>query len=141
MFYSTDLLNVRGGQFNLIWLMSTTHDSKNLAKKRQKELFAANLGKMCEGVSRMLPVAGKEKSFSLRTSSYLVHGLTVCFKLKVIHLNNDAQKMLMASIKGKKINHSFICAVDNSIPNDESVTNNNHVASCLCILLFRRLFD
>ena len=109
MFYSTDLLNVRGGQFNLIWLMSTTHDSKNLAKKRQKELLAANLGKMCEGVSRMLPVAGKEKSFSLRTSSYLVHGLTVCFKLKVIHLNNDAQKMLMASIKGKKINHSFIC--------------------------------
>ena len=107
MFYSTDLLNVRGGQFNLIWLMSTTHDSKNLAKKRQKELLAANLGKLCEGISRMLPVTGKEKSFSLRTSSYLVHGLTVCFKLKVLHLNNDAQKMLMASIKGKKIDVSI----------------------------------
>jgi len=99
MFYSTDLLNVRGGQFNLIWLMSTTHDSKTLAKKRQKELIATNLGKMCEGVSRMLPVAGKEKSFSLRTSSYLVHGLAVCFKLKVVHLNNDAQRMLMTSIR------------------------------------------
>jgi len=83
----------------LIWLMSTTHDSKTLAKKRQKELIATNLGKMCEGVSRMLPVAGKEKSFSLRTSSYLVHGLAVCFKLKVVHLNNDAQRMLMTSIR------------------------------------------
>ena len=100
MFYSTDLLNVRGGQFNLIWLMSTTHDSKSLAKKKHKELLTANIGKMCEGVSKMLPVAGKNKSFSLRTSSYLVHGLTVCFRFKVLSLNKDVQRMMMASIKG-----------------------------------------
>ena len=82
MFFSTDLLSVRGGKFGTIWLLATTRDRKAVVKKKRAELLKTNMSQLCRELIKMFPVQGKDKSFSLRTSSILMYG--TCINLRLI---------------------------------------------------------
>ena len=95
MFYSNDLLTLRGGgKFNLIWLLSTTSDKLSLARKRKADLLSLNYKTIVEELQKLFPVTGKKTSLSLRTSAVLMHGVFISFKLRVDILNNDTIKLL-----------------------------------------------
>ena len=95
MFYSNDLLTLRGGgKFNLIWLLSTTNDRMSLARKRKVDLLSLNYKNIVDELGKLFPVTGKKTSLSLRTSAVLMHGVFISFKLRVEFLNNDTIKLL-----------------------------------------------
>ena len=95
MFYSNDLLTLRGGgKFNLIWLLSTTSDKVSLARKRKADILSLNYKTIVEELQKLFPVTGKKTSLSLRTSAVLMHGVFISFKLRVDFLNNDTIKLL-----------------------------------------------
>ena len=95
MFYSNDLLTLRGGgKFNLIWLLSTTSDKLSLARKRKADILSLNYKTIVEELQKLFPVTGKKTSLSLRTSAVLMHGVFISFKLRVDFLNNDTIKLL-----------------------------------------------
>eukprot|EP00092_Neocalanus_flemingeri_P008741 GFUD01009414.1.p1 GENE.GFUD01009414.1~~GFUD01009414.1.p1 ORF type:complete len:285 (-),score=97.64 GFUD01009414.1:82-936(-) len=81
MFYSSDLLCVRGGKFGTIWLLATTKDRQAVFKKKKSELMKMNVTKLCQELVNMFPVQGKNKSFSLRTSSILMYGTCIHLRL------------------------------------------------------------
>eukprot|EP00092_Neocalanus_flemingeri_P087325 GFUD01110193.1.p1 GENE.GFUD01110193.1~~GFUD01110193.1.p1 ORF type:complete len:159 (-),score=51.77 GFUD01110193.1:115-591(-) len=81
MFYSSDLLCVRGGKFGTIWLLATTKDRQAVFKKKKAELMKMNMTKLCQELVNMFPVQGKNKSFSLRTSSILMYGTCIHLRL------------------------------------------------------------
>eukprot|EP00092_Neocalanus_flemingeri_P026886 GFUD01029142.1.p1 GENE.GFUD01029142.1~~GFUD01029142.1.p1 ORF type:complete len:151 (-),score=54.62 GFUD01029142.1:114-566(-) len=82
MFYSSDLLCVRGGKFGTIWLLATTKDRQAVFKKKKAaELMKTNMTRLCQKLVNMFPVQGKNKSFSLRTSSILVYGTCINLRL------------------------------------------------------------
>ena len=94
MFYSHDLLTLRGGgKFNLLWLLSTT-DRAAVAKKRRADILSIKYKKIVEELQKLFPASGRETSLSLRTSAVLMHGVFVSFKLRVEFLNNDTMKLL-----------------------------------------------
>ena len=94
MFYSVDLLNLRGGgKFNMIWLFATI-DPKTLAKKKKKDLLSMDFCSIVKDLEKMLPVRGKERSFSLRTSAILTMGLSITLRLRVDHLHTDLLLMM-----------------------------------------------
>ena len=94
MFYSHDLLTLRGGgKFNLLWLLSMT-DRAAIAKKRRADILSINYKKIVEELQKLFPASGRESSLSLRTSAVLMHGVFVSFKLRVEFLNNDTMKLL-----------------------------------------------
>ena len=97
MFYSTDLLTLRGGKFNLIWLLSTTKDKNALYRKRKKDLLNLDVGATSQELIRMFPVQGKKTSLSLRTSSLLMHGVFISFRMKAELLRSDVLKLLTPS--------------------------------------------
>ena len=95
MFYSNDLLTLRGGgKFNLIWLLSTTSDRASLARKRKADLLSLNYKNIVDELGKLFPVTGKKTSLSLRTSAVLMHGVFISFELRVEFLNNDTIKLL-----------------------------------------------
>ena len=97
MFYSTDLLTLRGGKFNLIWLLSTTKDKNALYRKRKKDLLNLDVGATSQELIRMFPVQGKKSSLSLRTSSLLMHGVFISFRMKAELLRSEVLKLLTPS--------------------------------------------
>ena len=97
MFYSTDLLTLRGGKFNLIWLLSTTKDKNALYRKRKKDLINLDVGATSQELIRMFPVQGKKSSLSLRTSSLLMHGVFISFRMKAELLRSEVLKLLTPS--------------------------------------------
>ena len=97
MFYSTDLLTLRGGKFNLIWLLSTTKDKNALYRKRKKDLLNLDVGATSQELIRMFPVQGKKTSLSLRTSSLLMHGVFISFRMKAELLRSEVLKLLTPS--------------------------------------------
>jgi len=102
MFYSNDLLTLRGGgKFNLIWLLSTTSDRLSLARKRKADLLSLNYKTIVEELQKLFPVTGKKTSLSLRTSAVLMHGVFISFKLRVDILNNDTIKLLGTTTRVK----------------------------------------
>ena len=112
MFFSTDLLTQKG-KFNLIWLVATM-DKQVVLKRKKKELLALNLDGVTKELAKMLPVQGKEKSFSLRTSAILTHGLFITFRLKADDLRRSILKLRESSSKfhyniGCEISISFSC--------------------------------
>ena len=97
MFYSTDLLTLRGGKFNLIWLLSTANDKNAILRKRKKDLLSLDVGNVAQELVKMFPVQGKKVSLSLRTSSLLMHGVFVSFRMKAELLRMDVMKLLSPS--------------------------------------------
>ena len=89
MFYSTDLLTLRGGKFNLIWLLSTANDKNSILRKRKKDFLTLDVGNVAQELAKMFPVQGKKVSLSLRTSSLLMHGVFISFRMKAELLKND----------------------------------------------------
>ena len=100
MFFSNDLLTPRG-KFNLVWMLGTM-DKSSIIKKRKRELLAMNLDGVCKELAKMLPVQGKEKSLSLRTSAILTHGLFITFRLKADELRLSILKLRENSSKLRK---------------------------------------
>jgi len=92
MFFSADLLSVRGGKFGTIWLLATTKDRQAIVKKRKAELLRTNMAQLCQDLVKMFPVQGKKKSFSLRTSSILMYG--TCINLRV--MSEDLLRSVLA---------------------------------------------
>ena len=66
MFYDLDLLSIRGGKMNTIWLLGTTKDKAALIKKRRAELLKNDLESIIQDLISRFPVQGKERSLSLR---------------------------------------------------------------------------
>ena len=100
MFYSNDLLTLRGGgKFNLIWLLSTTNDRASIARKRKADLLSLNYKNIVDELQKLFPVTGKKTSLSLRTSAILMHGVFISFKLRVEFLNNDTIKLLATTTR------------------------------------------
>ena len=97
MFFSTDLLSVKGGKFGTIWLLATTKDRNAVVKKKRAELLRTNMSQLCMELTRMFSVQGKEKSFSLRTSSILMYG--ICINLRVI--SEDLRRAVMQLLSQK----------------------------------------
>jgi len=97
MFYSKDLLCVRGGKFSTIWLVATSKDKNAVIKKKKSDLLKTNMAQLCHEISAMLPVRGKERSFSLRTSSILVCG--TCITLRVMAEDLRRSVLLLLSKK------------------------------------------
>ena len=56
MFFSTDLLSVRGGKFGTIWLLATTRNGKTVMKKYRAELLKTYIYKLCRELIKMFPV-------------------------------------------------------------------------------------
>ena len=105
MFFSTDLLTPRG-KFNLIWLVATM-DKQATIKRKKKELLALNLDGVCKELAKMLPVQGKEKSLSLRTSAILTHGLFITFRLQADELRLNILRLRESSSKSRSISYEF----------------------------------
>ena len=63
MFFSVDLLSVKGGKFGTIWLLATTKDRKAVVKKKMKrtELLRTNMSQLCAELTRMFPAQGKDR--------------------------------------------------------------------------------
>ena len=100
MFYSNDLLTLRGGgKFNLIWLLSTTNDRASIARKRKADLLSLNYKNIVDELQKLFPVTGKKTSLSLRTSAILMHGVFISYKLRVEFLNNDTIKLLATTTR------------------------------------------
>ena len=66
MFFSLDLLSIRGGKMNTIWQLGTTKDKAALIKKRRAELLKNDLQTIIQDLMSLFPVQGKERSLSLR---------------------------------------------------------------------------
>ena len=86
MFYSNDLLSLRGGQLGIVWLLATSKDKAAAIKKKRSLVVQTDVGQMCKDLCRMIPVQGKSQSFSLRTSSFLIHGISIAHRVKVEEL-------------------------------------------------------
>ena len=113
MFYSNDLLTLRGGgKFNLIWLLSTTSDKLSLVRKRKADLLSLNYKTIVEELKKLFPVTGKKTSLSLRTSAVLMHGVFISFKLRVDILNTDTIKLLGTTTSN--VNSSYISSISNN---------------------------
>ena len=110
MFYSNDLLTLRGGgKFNLIWLLSTTSDKVSLARKRKADILSLNYKTIVEELQKLFPVTGKKTSLSLRTSAVLMHGVFISFKLRVDFLNNDTIKLLTTTTSKLEFKYLSSC--------------------------------
>ena len=110
MFYSNDLLTLRGGgKFNLIWLLSTTSDKVSLARKRKADILSLNYKTIVEELQKLFPVTGKKPSLSLRTSAVLMHGVFISFKLRVDFLNNDTIKLLATTTSKLELKYLSSC--------------------------------
>ena len=83
MFYSADLLSIRGGKFSTVWLMGNSRDRKQTAKNKRIEIRKIDIASICKEMLKMLPVHGKEKSFSLRLSSILLYGTSLCIDTRL----------------------------------------------------------
>ena len=112
MFYSNDLLTLRGGgKFNLIWLLSTTNDRATIARKRKADLLSLNYKNIVDELQKLFPVTGKKTSLSLRTSAVLMHGVFISFKLRVEFLNTDTIKLLATTTRKFSYSILFISVI------------------------------
>ena len=87
MFYSTDLLSFRGGKFSTIWLLGTCRDKKQTANKKRQELKKLKLHHICEELTKLLPVQGKDRSLSLRLSASLLYGTCLAYRFQADYLH------------------------------------------------------
>ena len=56
MFFSFDLLSVRGGKFNTIWLLGTLKEKEKIIKKKKAELLKNDLKAICADLVSRFPV-------------------------------------------------------------------------------------
>ena len=66
MFFSTDLLSIRGGKFGTVWLLATTKDRQSVIKKKKSELLKTDMTKLCQELIKMFPAGpctGKAQEF------------------------------------------------------------------------------
>ena len=57
MFFSKDLLSIKGGKSGTIWLLATTKDRKTIVKKKRSELLRTDM----HGADKNVPSPGKRK--------------------------------------------------------------------------------
>ena len=93
MFYSTELLSFRGGKFSTIWLLGTCRDKKQTANKKRQELKKLKLHRICEELTKLLPVQGKERSLSLRLSASLLYGTCLAYRFQADYLHRSHEKL------------------------------------------------
>ena len=102
MFFSLDLLSIRGGKMNTIWLLGTLKEKEKIIKKKS-ELLKNDLKAICrelvarfpvQGMVARFPVQGKEVSLSLRTSSHLVYGVCVNLRVQAEELRRATLRLL-----------------------------------------------
>ena len=65
MFYSVDLLALRGGQMNLIWRLGIMKEQEMIVRKNKARLLKSHLVEICQSLISRFPAMGKESSFSL----------------------------------------------------------------------------
>ena len=124
MFYSVDLLSLKGGRMNIIWLLGMQrlyHRESSVAltftyqgqerADQEKEGGTSQSGSKgpmqgaCEEVVSTIitirhlllsrfPVQGKEKSFSLRMSATLVYGVCINLRVQCEELRRSTQNLL-----------------------------------------------
>ncbi len=93
MFFSLDLLSIRGGKMNTIWLLGTLKEKEKIIKKKS-ELLKNDLKAICRELVARFPVQGKEVSLSLRTSSHLVYGVCVNLRVQAEELRRATLRLL-----------------------------------------------
>ena len=94
MFFSLDLLSIRGGKMNTIWLLGTLKEKEKIIKKKKSELLKNDLKAICRDLVARFPVQGKEVSLSLRTSSHLVYGVCVNLRVQAEELRRATLRLL-----------------------------------------------
>ena len=92
-FFSLDLLSIRGGKMNTIWLLGTLKEKKTI-KRKKSELLKNDLKAICRELVARFPVQGKEVSLSLRTSSHLVYGVCVNLRVQAEELRRATLRLL-----------------------------------------------
>ena len=115
MFYSADLLSIRGGKFSTVWLMGNSRDRKQSAKNKRIEIRKIDISAICEEMLKMLPVHGKEKSFSLRLSSILLYGTCVIYRYKIDNLLSDSTTALSRIYQSRQQTSNI------DLPNDKDM--------------------
>ena len=78
-------------------------DKQATIKRKKKELLALNLDGVCKELAKMLPVQGKEKSLSLRTSAILTHGLFITFRLQADELRLNILRLRESSSESREL--------------------------------------
>ena len=56
MFFSLDLLSIRGGKMNTIWLLGTVKEKEKIIKKKKAELLKNDLKAICADLVSRFPV-------------------------------------------------------------------------------------
>ena len=56
MFFSLDLLSIRGGKMNTIWLLGTVKEKEAIIKKKKAELLKNDLKAICADLVSRFPV-------------------------------------------------------------------------------------
>ena len=94
MFFSLDLLSIRGGKMNTIWLLGTLKEKETVIKRKKGELLKNDLKAICRELVAKFPVQGKEASLSLRVSSHLVYGVCVNLRVQAEELRRATLRLL-----------------------------------------------
>jgi hypothetical protein len=105
MFFSLDLLSIRGGKMNTIWLLGTVKEKEAIIRKHKAELLKNDLQLICRDLVKRFPVLGKDKSFSLRMSSVLVYGAAINLRIQAEDLLKATLNLL--SIKPASYNQGI----------------------------------
>ena len=89
MYYSSDLLNLRGGKFHVIWMLGCKKEDKDKDLSLAK-IHKTNLADIAKELSEMLPRGPSQ--ISLFLASTLSFGTVKCLYIKVrlllYHLNS-----------------------------------------------------
>jgi len=103
MFYSVDLLNIRGGKMSTVWLLGTVKEKEQAAliRKKKAELLRNDLKSIIQELVKRFPVQGKEKSLSLRMSSTLCYGVCINLRVQAEDLNHRVQNLLSLKPVGR----------------------------------------
>jgi hypothetical protein len=65
MFFSVDLLSLRGGKMNTIWLLGTLKEKNAIIKKKKAELLRNDLKAICQELVAKFPVKVRNYYYTL----------------------------------------------------------------------------
>ncbi|XP_039253966.2 uncharacterized protein LOC120331014 isoform X2 [Styela clava] len=107
MFYTHDLLVGPSGRFSLIWRAAMKKE-----KIKKKKLDALDVYETCKDLIKYIkpsadPRMGHIKGFSLRLSAQLVHGVIVCFNLKVAYFLNEVRSSWKSAATKRYLMHEL----------------------------------
>ena len=117
MFYSNDLLSLRGGKFGIVWFLATSKDRAAAVKKKRALVVQTDLALLCKDLCRMIPVQGKFQSLSLRTSSFLIHGISIAHRVKVEALLGSCTMLRSRMVTKLQLDGSINCPERSCAPN------------------------